>query len=378
MSFRTLTLCLALCLGLIGAEAQAAEVDFKHKSFDGFVLPGKIDLPKGVAEKDVTRVVILVHGSGPQSMDLNLTTVTKGKKPNFFFRDVRDGLRKHKFAVLRYDKRSFALRGILKKNPAYAQSKAFKAFIKNPLKYFVDDLRSMITFAKKRLPKAKIILAGFSQGTYVALQAAHRNKDVAGVALSGFYAVPLLLLVHEQITYRPMHMMKRIDKNNDGTLSADELKNAGAVGMQIAAQAMVLDADGDGKISLDEIRGGNFVNLLKFQKRLTANTMQELKYPLITKVLKAAKFKVLFFQGLWDNQTPAYQAFAVRILARFVWQKQNIQFFFFKKRGHILDKRDRYDDLKYRTIDPKALTKMANEMHKAFKTTTPTTKPASR
>ncbi len=350
----------------MGGLARAGEVAFVHKSFDGFALAGKLAYPAGVTDANAARVVILIHGSGPQGMDSDLSAASAGK-PNCFFCDIRDGLVKKQFVVLRYNKRSFEINQLARKDRAYVKSPALKAFMENPLKYFVDDARSLVSWAQKKMPKAKIYLAGFSQGTYVALQVAHQEKAVAGVALSGFYASTLETISHEQIVHRPLYWFRSVDKNNDGFLDPNELVQAGTVGLGLAAQAPVLDADGDGKISFMEIQGGNYVNMLKFQRMLRTNTLQELRYPRVDQILERIKIPVIFFQGMWDNQTLAYNALSIRILAKFVWNKNNLHFFFFPKLGHILDKRQRFDDLVYSRIDASALEKVGKEMAALFR-----------
>lgn len=350
------------CLFWVGmGSAYASESPFVHKSFDGFSLAGKIAYPKGVTDANAGRVVILIHGSGPQGMDSDLTAASAGKK-NLFFCDIRDGLVPKGFVVLRYNKRSYEIGLKAKKDRAYVKGKEFKTFMENPLKFFVEDVRSLVRWTHKKMPKAKIYLAGFSQGTYVALQAADQEKDVAGVVLSGFYTSTLETVSFGQLVYRPLHWFRRYDKNKDGKLEPSELTNAGRAGLGLIMQSQVLDADGDGKISMAELQGGNLVNMLRFQKMLKANTMQELRYPSVDDILKRAKFRVLFFQGMWDNQTPAYHALSIRVLAKFVWKKESIRFFFFPKLGHILDKRERYDDVVYRRMDQGALSKVSQEM----------------
>ena len=95
--------------------------------------------------------------------------------------------------------------------------------------------------------------------------------------------------------------------------------------------------------------------------------LQEAQYPTMSKILKKTKIPVAFFQGLWDNQTPAYNAQAIQVLAKTVWKKDNLKFWFFPKLGHVLDPRDSYNDLFYRNADPEALKKVSQELDKLFK-----------
>ena len=53
------------------------QAEEKIKMHDGFELTTKITHP---ISKQKAPFMILIHGSGPQSMDVNLTTITREKK----------------------------------------------------------------------------------------------------------------------------------------------------------------------------------------------------------------------------------------------------------------------------------------------------------
>ena len=74
----------------------------------GWALPGKLTFPKGVRPYPV---VVLVHGSGPHDMDETLG-------PNRPFKDLALGLASAGIAVLRYDKRSYDVKGKIEADPA--------------------------------------------------------------------------------------------------------------------------------------------------------------------------------------------------------------------------------------------------------------------
>jgi hypothetical protein len=70
-------------------------------------LPGTLTRPKGVSSPPL---IILVHGSGPNDRDETIG-------PNTPFRDLAQGLASRGMAVLRYDKRTFAHKARLAKDP---------------------------------------------------------------------------------------------------------------------------------------------------------------------------------------------------------------------------------------------------------------------
>lgn len=348
----------------------AKEVPFDFKAPDGFVLRAKAAWPDSVAPEAVTRVVVLIHGSGPQNMDSDLTSVSKDKsKKNLFFKDVSDALVKKGFAVVRYNKRAFEWRMKLLANKALWYTPEFQKARKTALKDYVDDAKNVGLEALRRFPKAKLYLLGVSQGTYIGLQVMHQLPKVSGVALIGFYTTSLMTVSFEQIVYRPLVWFRRVDTNHDGKLSKVEMIAAGKHGLALMMQTSALDVDGDGQISWMEMMGGNTVNLVRYGVNLIdpSYSIQEERYPTVAAILKKSKRPVLFFQGMYDNQTPFYHAQAIRLCAQHLWKKTNLFFHFFPKLGHILDPRERYDDIVYRHVDPAALTKVANEMDARFK-----------
>ena len=74
---------------------------------------------------------------------------------------------------------------------------------------------------------------------------------------------------------------------------------------------------------------GNLSNIVLDLSSLREYRLQEAQYPRQGEVLRDAKFKVIFFQGEWDNQTPSYNAKAIDLLNRAVWKKENLNFHYF-------------------------------------------------
>jgi len=345
--------------------SDASEETFELKCADGFILDGKLHFPARGDSEPVKKVIILLHGSGAQSMDSDLTAQTKQGKKNLFFKEVADALANVGFAVVRYNKRSYQASVKAQEDPAYLSSEGFRALSENPFKYFVNDASDSVLYAKERFPEAEVFLLGHSQGTFIALQVARQMPEVKGVALIGFYSASMDTLLFEQTVNRPLSLFEGLDGNGDEQLDASELKTEDPVAASLRAQMAVVDLDSDKKISKLEFQAGNLSNQL-VQDRLGVMREQEASYPRSAEILAAAAFKVAFFQGLLDNQTPAYHAKAVELVAKFVWKKDNFRFTYFPNLGHVLDARSSYDQLEFDTMDPGAKETLSEELKQFF------------
>lgn len=364
---------LIVALAIVLVAAQSAEpagkdVSFKLTCRDGFVLDGKYQLPKDVESATAKRVIILLHGSGPQGMDIDLTSVTKGGKKNLLFKELSETLADAGFAVVRYHKRAYQVRLKIKEDAKFVQSPSFASFQKNFLKYYVDDAHDSVKWCRNQFPKADVFLLGHSQGTYVALQVARQEPSVKGVAMIGFYAVLLETLMYEQTVYRPLRLFRKLDVNRDEKLDKKELAAKDPFAGALRAQMGVIDLDKDGAVSQIELQAAQFSQLL-YADQLAALREQESKYPRAAEILKEAKFKVAFFQGLLDNQSPAYHTKAVEMMSRQLWKKSNFRFTYFPKLGHALDPRTSYDDLEFSPIAPEAKKALADQLGTFFANT---------
>lgn len=362
---------LAAMLSLaLPAAATPLETPFVHKSFDGLALHGKVALPKG----PVTGVVLLLGGSGAYDMDLDLTLASKDRKTKILWlKDVSDALVKAGFATVRANKRPYEI-GVTvnahrQKKEAFppALLAVIKRFKRNPLKHYVDDAKSLAQFARKRFPKAKVYILGGSEGTNVGLWAAHELGWVSGVALVGFYAVRMDNNLLEQMIYRQLHHFRKIDTNGDEVISTEELKKAkGSLAMNLAIQFATIDLDKDNQLSFQELKATIALNYLRYAERWAAYRKQEALYPSMYAVLKAAKYKVVFLQGLWDNQTQPYNAMAIQHLNTNFWKRSNFSFNYFPKVGHCLDPRNDYYDVYYQKNAPATLTRVATTLKTFF------------
>lgn len=137
-------------------------------STDGVTLGATLSIPNG---KTHPNVVILVHGSGPGTRDVNIA----GHQP---FAVLADYLARQGVAVLRYDKR-----GIARSSGDYEQHTAPQ---------LVDDLNAVVQALKERKQFNRIGLIGLSEGPGIAAAVAARHPksidflvSMAGVGLPG-------------------------------------------------------------------------------------------------------------------------------------------------------------------------------------------------
>jgi pimeloyl-ACP methyl ester carboxylesterase len=317
------------CLALIWAAALGAE-PLQIPVGGNYSLPARLDVP------DKARgVVVLIHGSGAHSMDEELSEVTQAKQPNPFFADLSQALQSKGLAVLRYDKRNYALR----------QSKsetAQQALLEHPALTFLADAACAVQVARQKCPGLPVFLVGHSEGTWMALQLAHQDGQIAGLGLIGTMGNPLESLVLEQVAYRPLDYFYDLDKNRNFQLEPDELD------ARLAPQMALIDQDQDGHLSRSEFQAGNWSNLLLKPLINDAWRRDEASLPSLSQVIGEAKIPMVFLQGDWDNQTPAYFVKAVEICEKAAWKKGNKSFLYFPRCGHALDPRDRYDDTVFR------------------------------
>jgi len=349
--------------GFAEAAAKTYASTIPVKSFDGFVLQTMVDLPDDVSEENVKRVVVLLHGSGPQNMDSDFSAISAPGTVNRWFVDISGGLTEAGFAVVRYNKRSYESAQRLKAGPAFKRSKIFKAYAANPLGYFVDDAKHFVRWARGRFPGAKVHLLGHSQGAYIALQVARQMKSVAGLALVGFTIQSLDTALYEQTVYRPLGDFVRLDMNRDGRLDSREVDGNGKLETAIRRQLGILDLDGNGSVERVEFIAGNLSNLILDTTSMDEIRMQEARYPRVGEIIRDLRIPIVFFQGELDNQCRSFNTKAIDIMNRAVWRKKNLHFQYFPRFGHALDPRTGAHDLVYRQIDPEALAAVASTLN---------------
>ena len=322
--------------------------------FDGFELVAKIEVPENLTPDKVQKAIVLVHGSGPQSLEgtgLHL------------FQHISQALRKEGFATLRYNKRSFQVNLNAELGELDTKSKEYKDYDENFIHYFIKDAAHMAEVAQKRFPNAKIYLFGHSQGARMALYAAKRNKNIDGLALFGLSFHTFETGVFEQRIYRFIHYFDELDLDGNGTLNQKEAEADG----RLAQAYSYMDMNGDGLIDKSEFKATNFSNSLAEDWSMSRSfARQTLELAPLNEVIKETKLPMLILQGDWDHQVQSYQAKALKLINERLWKKKNIQFLFFPKVGHVLNVQKKYFDFDYKKALPRELSKMAKAIAKRF------------
>ena len=271
------------------------------KSFDDFPMNMVLELPDGVSADEVKRIIVFAHGSGPQNADGDLSSVsTPAGSENLIYKDIARAIRAEGFATLRFNKRSFQVREFLSKNPKYMESKEFKLFAKNPLGYFIKDLKFFVQEARKRFKKARVFILGHSQGTSLALYVGSELSFISGAALMGFSNEKVPTLVYEQTVHRSYRTYFRtLDLNHDLVIDKTELSAGDDLATALKAQLKVLDLNQDSAVSISEYNAGNYSNLLLMDAFYDKGMMmEEVSRPRPSKLVKDASYKILFLHLL--------------------------------------------------------------------------------
>lgn len=340
-----------LCLSPARAEEVSVPVD------DNFSLPAQIDRPTTTPRA----VVVLIHGSGSHSRHEELAEVTRNQAPNPFFDHLSRSLVQQSWAVLRYDKRSYALR---KQDPKGAA--ALQQLLDDPAEALIGDALSALKVARQAFPGLPVFFLGHSEGTWVGLQAANRDGQVDGVALVSYSGSSLDTLLVEQFVHRPSSLFRQLDKNGDDVLDATELAQDQPLAHSLQKQMPVLDLNQNGSLELNEFQGGNLSNLYLNPLPIGAWRKTEAALPQVSEIVEKADFRLAFFQGEWDNQTPAYYVKALEMCERTKWKKGNKLFAYYPQCGHALDPRHSWLDVVYQIPAEKTLEDLAQKMTRFF------------
>lgn len=193
-------------------ELELTETDkFKEEEIlvrtKKFKLRGILSLPK--IEGKVPAVV-LVHGSGPQDMNVQVG-------PNAVFKMLSDKLASQGIAVIRYDKRTKVYGGDPKLDVAtltlYEET--------------IQDAHTAVRLAKTRseIDPEKVFVLGHSLGAMAAPRIAEMSNDIAGIVMMAGNARPLqdLLLDQYQHIMSPDGISDQEQAAIDGL--QDQLKN---------------------------------------------------------------------------------------------------------------------------------------------------------
>lgn len=149
-------------------------------------LPGTLSLPRA---RGPFPAVVIVHGSGPNDRD---GTYLENKP----YRDLAWGLATMGVAVLRYDKRTFALRA----KPKLLLSLADKLTIKEEV---LDDAVAAMKFLRQTpgIDPRRVFVMGHSLGGAMAPRIAELDDKVAGLVILAGPTRPMEDLILDQHVY---------------------------------------------------------------------------------------------------------------------------------------------------------------------------------
>ena len=184
-------------------SAETKTIDVVFPSYDDFMLEGTFYPPLDSTGADAPAPgVVLIHGSGPQSRDYNLS----GQVGMFFpfsipvFVEIATELQKLGIAVLTYDKRSC---GIF--NDCYNNSYPMPMPEDlDTIDVFVSDAQAAVGYLQSReeVDSSKIVPIGHSQsGSYIPILLRYGLDGIAGgIVLEGPYH-PIDELIADQLNY---------------------------------------------------------------------------------------------------------------------------------------------------------------------------------
>ncbi len=200
-------------------DVTTSEV-IKLKSFDGYELSGKLDLPKGYQE--VPTLVVFVPGTGPNTYDNHrLINNIEFNYYDLFAQEL--GIRGAAF--FRYN-----TRGVEAGDEAPTYTKVNKEEYK---KYTPEnqakDIEAMITELKKneKLKNARVVLLGWSEGTIIAPLVAERgNVEIASLMLAGYCNVKMQDIIEWQLSgdSSMIFYCQYFDTNLDGLITKQEFE----------------------------------------------------------------------------------------------------------------------------------------------------------
>jgi uncharacterized protein len=201
-----------------GAPLPAQELPFDTRALEidlgaDFVTKAELTLP--TAGDGPFPTVILLHGSGPYDMDAT-SPAADGGVLSQNFRLLAEALAEQGIAVLRFNKRGVNALG----DYDFAQVQA------SSLDRLVADAGAVIAAALQQpeVDADRLLLYGWSEGGVVAVNAALANPEVSGLILQGTPNGNVgSVLPYQHLELGIPYLTEVIDTDGDGKLSLDEL-----------------------------------------------------------------------------------------------------------------------------------------------------------
>jgi pimeloyl-ACP methyl ester carboxylesterase len=334
------------------AEATVTTSEIlKIKSFDGYTLTGKLDLPVNATE--VSTLVIFVPGTGPNTYDNH--RLVGDKEFNYYDLFARE-LGKRQVGFFRYNTRGVEMGT----QPPMYDTIDKKEYRKYTPENQAKDIEIMITELKKNeaLKNAKVVLLGWSEGTIIApLVAERKNVEISSLMLSGYCNEKMQDIIEWQLSgdSTMIFYCRYFDTNFDGVISKKEyLSDPYGIVNSVLGNAKFeqLDANTDKKLT-----SADFAVFLADQKNKVLDAISKgddewlwNNYFQITSEwlsghaeLEANKDRLLkltmpvnIFHGVYDQNVPLQGVYDIYEACRRK-NKTNIKAFVFDQHDHDLN-----------------------------------------
>lgn len=242
----------------------------------GFSLAATLSRPRAVeGQRPATRLpaIVLVPGSAPVDRDAAIEGIP-------VFGQLASDLADAGFLVVRYDKRGVGQSG----------GRAESATLSD----YAEDVRSIVRFLRRRkdVDNRRLFVVGHSEGAWIGLLAASREKHIARIVLLAGGGTPGAELVLEQ-------QRRVLDR-----LSISEAEKAERIDLQQRINAAVA-----GRGSWEAIPDG-------VRRQADTPWFQSFLAFEPAKVMARVRQPVLVVQGSLDRQVPAHHAEKLEALAR--------------------------------------------------------------
>lgn len=320
------------------------------KSFDGYILNLKLDLPDS---NIVEKLIVYCHGTGPNTYD-NRRKINDIEF-NYFDLFSRE-FTKRGIGFCRWNTRGCNI-STMPPNYVDINMEEYRSYtplnsIKDILSV-VDNLREMDDFKN-----SKIILFGASEGATLIPIAAEKLKNISGLLLMGFSYGNLNDTVNWQLSggSSMVNMRKYFDYDNKGFITKIDLEEDGynirdSLLKNIEFEDLDINKDGilneeDYKILLSDYRDEFFNaieneddNWLKdsYPVLITSKWYKEhLKLPSQKDILLKLDMPIFIFQGENDANIPLSDIEKIRCDFK-INNKDNLKIFIFKNHDHDLN-----------------------------------------
>ncbi len=332
------------------ATVTSSEV-LKIKSFDGYSLTGKLDLPLNATE--VSTLVIFVPGTGPNTYDNHRLI---GDKEFNYYDLFAQEFGKRQVGFFRYNTRGV---DIGTQPPMYdtIDKEEYRKY--TPVNQ-AKDIEIMITELKKMeaLKNAKVVLLGWSEGTIIApLVAERKNVEISSLMLAGYCNVKMQDIIEWQLSggSSMIFYCRYFDTNFDGVISKKEyltdpykIVNSALGGTKFeqldantdekltSADFAVILTDNKNKV-LDAISKGDDEWLWNNYFRITSEWLSgHAKLEANKDRLLKLSIPVNIFHGVYDQNVPLQGVYDIYEAYRGK-NKENIKAFVFDQHDHDLN-----------------------------------------